>query len=415
MKKRTDVLRTVFADYALHDSLGEGGSGVVYRATDTEGREHAIKILDPSKATHDRLARFKNEILFGLRTTHRNVVRVEDYGVVDVAPFYVMPLFPQTLRRAMREGLGPESLRWFGQMLSGLEAAHLRGVFHRDLKPENCLISRDGDLVVADWGTAHFEEEDLYVAVETRNQDRLANFVYAAPEQRIRGGRVGSAADIFAAGLIINEMFTGEVIQGTGAKRIAQVSREHAFLDDLVDEMIQQDPAARPTSIDDVKLRLDRHRVLFESRQKLDALNAAQVVPITTSDDPLVREPVRIVAYDYDAGREALVLRLNHQIGKSWADTFFRVHGVTLYPAIGLEPGAVDFTADRKAVLRVEPDRAGEGARLFQEWLARANSDYAEEDKKSRADRERAERAEFDRRRQQEEARHRALRQLPQT
>jgi serine/threonine protein kinase len=78
-------------------------------------------------------------------------------------------------------------------MLSGVESAHLRQIVHRDLKPENVLIDHDGVLVVADWGAAHFGAEDLYKAAETKNDERLANFIYAAPEQRIRGQAVRQA------------------------------------------------------------------------------------------------------------------------------------------------------------------------------------------------------------------------------
>jgi eukaryotic-like serine/threonine-protein kinase len=74
-------------------------------------------------------------------------------------------------------------------------------VFHRDLKPENILYDRNADrLVVADFGIAHFEEDQLLTAVETKDRERLANFKYAAPEQGIRGRPVDHRADIFAFG-----------------------------------------------------------------------------------------------------------------------------------------------------------------------------------------------------------------------
>ena len=69
-----------------------------------------------------------------------------------------------------------------------MEAAHLKKVVHRDLKPENFLYSSSQNrIVVADFGIARFQEEELYTAVETKAEDRLANFQYASPEQRKRG------------------------------------------------------------------------------------------------------------------------------------------------------------------------------------------------------------------------------------
>lgn len=99
-----------------------------------------------------------------------------------------MPLFDVSLRTLMREGVDPEKiLPYFGQILDGIEAAHLFKVVHRDLKPENILFHKGtGTRVIADFGIAHFQEERLITAVETKDGDRLANFLYAAPEQRVR-------------------------------------------------------------------------------------------------------------------------------------------------------------------------------------------------------------------------------------
>ena len=87
----------------------------------------------------------------------------------------------------------------FSDVLDGVEAAHFLKVIHRDLKPENLLVTMPSRrVVVADFGVAHFEEEDLYTAVETREAERLANFLYSAPEQRARGRDVDCRADVFA-------------------------------------------------------------------------------------------------------------------------------------------------------------------------------------------------------------------------
>jgi len=137
-------------------------------------------------------------------------------------PFYVMPLYDSSLRKLMEGGVSPgDVLKLFNDILDGVEAAHLQNVFHRDLKPENLLVEMPGRrIVVADFGIAHFEEEDLFTAVKT-GDERLANYRYSAPEQRTPGGSVDHRADIFALGLILNEMFTGELAQGTAHKLVA--------------------------------------------------------------------------------------------------------------------------------------------------------------------------------------------------
>ena len=99
-----------------------------------------------------------------------------------------MQQYSGTLRTRMRDIKPDDALRVFSQILDGVEAAHLANVWHRDLKPENILWNeRDGTLVIADFGIALFEEEETYTADETKAAARMANFLYSAPEQRVRG------------------------------------------------------------------------------------------------------------------------------------------------------------------------------------------------------------------------------------
>jgi serine/threonine-protein kinase len=84
------------------------------------------------------------------------------------------------------------------------------------LKPENLLVSAQNRIVVADFGIAHFREEHMLTAIETRATERLANYRYSAPKQRTPGATVDERADIFALGYILNEMFTTDVPHGAG-------------------------------------------------------------------------------------------------------------------------------------------------------------------------------------------------------
>jgi serine/threonine protein kinase len=180
---------------------------------------------------------------------------VWDFGQTDGKTFYVMPLYSSTLRRLILTGIEhAKVLDFLSQVLNGVEAAHQNGVCHRDLKPENILFDQATEtLVVADFGIAKFKEEELQTAVETSVQERLANFQYSAPEQRVRGRVVDQRADIYALGLILSEMFTGEVPQGTGFKRITSVAPRYSYLDSAIDSMVQQAPENRPESVSDVR------------------------------------------------------------------------------------------------------------------------------------------------------------------
>jgi serine/threonine protein kinase len=232
-------------------------------------------------------------------------------------PFYVMSRYPGTLRRHLPSSGPPhETLQTFVKVLDAVEAAHLSGVWHRDLKPENILIGPAREVVVADFGIAHFGEDLLHTAVETRDDAKLANFAYAAPEQRQRGTKIDQRADIFALGLILNELFTGEIPHGKSHKTIGAVAPNLAYLDALVDQMLHQDPQARPETIGTLKQQLIARGHEFVALQKLSELRKV-VVPAT--DVPPVPD-VSFVGFDYRGG--TLLITLDEEPPRGWMRFF---------------------------------------------------------------------------------------------
>ncbi len=354
--------------------IGNGGTGDVYLVRDVDGQEFALKCLRIADSAKRK--RFSNELSFCQQKQHDNIVHVLDSGAVLVGdvwlPFYVMPLYPHTLRRVMRAGMPHERcLRLFDQILSGVEAAHLRKGFHRDLKPENILCNGTGDrLVVADFGIAHFAQDELLTAVETRDQERLANFLYAAPEQRIRGGAVDHGADIFALGLILNEMFTGTVPLAEGHPLIANVAAEYAYLDEVVGWMIRHSPADRPTSIGKVKEEILARGNEFVALQRLDALRN-EVVPAFQPNDPLHGVDVRVTDLDYEDGM--LKAGLDPTPPPQWWEALRDLGDFSFVG--GTRPDNVGF-AKGKALLRADPNSADQVAFLFRDWVARTNLAY---------------------------------------
>lgn len=301
------IFETTFTHYTATDIIGEGGAGRVYRATDDAENVYAIKLLDSAKANREKVKRFKNEVFFSQRNKHQNIITVIDHGIFingkKGSPFYVMPLYKGSLRTLLRTGIPPERvLFYFVQLLDGVEAAHLQKVIHRDLKPENVLYEETSDrLLIADFGIARFEEEELYTSVETSPNTRLANFQYAAPEQRSRGAGVDQRADIYALGLILNEMFTGRVPYGTGYKTISSVASDYGYLDEIVSAMLHQSAEERPESIEMVKNQLIGRKQEFVTRQRISDLKQT-VVPVTDLDDPLIADPPHLVNFDYEQG-----------------------------------------------------------------------------------------------------------------
>lgn len=391
--KKGLTFETAFNSYTEKGQLGCGGTGVVYEVEDVEGRRYALKVVDP-RVDARKLRRFKNEISFCSTSRHKNIIQVLDYGLStsgeDHAAFYVMPLYAGTLRKLISHGVAPHDvLPLFAQVLDGVEAAHLLDVWHRDLKPENILCEPSTDtLVVADFGIAKFKEEDLYTAVETKDRERLANFVYSAPEQRARGRQVDSRADIYALGLILNEMFTREVIQGAGFTTIASVSSDYAYLDEIVDGMVQQDPGRRPDSIRTIKERLIARQNEFVSLQKLDRLKT-EVVPEASIDDPIIKNPIRLSGGNYVGGR--LCLKLSQPPNSRW---IFRFQNLGSYRSIiGKGPRMFRFKGDVAEIPANKSD-AQILVNHFKDYLVSANKEYAvevEADRRKETERRRLE------------------------
>ena len=333
--------RNAFDTYKVTDTLGEGGAGKVYLVVNNLGDEFALKHLAPERISTEKLKRFKNEINFCQKNTHHNIVKLLDTGFVITAdkksPFYVMPRYTGTLKDLIGKLKGDDILKAFSQILDGVEAAHLAGVWHRDLKPENILHDQTRNIfAIADFGIAHFEEEELYTAVETKATSRLANFLYSAPEQRMRGRLVDSRADFFALGLILNEMFTENILQGAGHAKIAGSDPAFSYLDEIVDKMTQQDPTKRLRLIEDIKKTLIGNRASFVALQSYNNIKN-QVV---NSKDIPDFEPISIEGADYGSG--TLTLNLSRIPPASWSDNFRNPRGNYSY-TMGFEPSSFNI------------------------------------------------------------------------
>jgi serine/threonine protein kinase len=285
-----------------------------------------------------------------------------------------MPLYSCSLRALLNQTVpAAKVLQFFGQILDGVEAAHLLGAVHRDLKPENLLHDAKVDIIlVADFGIAAFREEELYTAVETADGSRLANFQYAAPEQRRRGQPIDRRADIYALGLILNELFTGEVPQGTEYRKISTTSADYAYLDDIVAWMIRQRPTDRPESIANVKEQLIARGNQFVAHQRLSQVRE-KVIRETDIDDPLIAEPMRVVGFDYEDG--TLIFKLSQATNGRWQQAFrnFGSHSAVM----GKGPENFDLKGN-EARIRTREHDIKDIVMYFKQWLPLVNRKYEE-------------------------------------
>jgi serine/threonine protein kinase len=359
------VFETATNTYTSNGSVGDGGCGTVFQVTDVDGATFALKLLRDTNT--NKRKRFRNELEFCRRNLHDRIIKVVDEGVYSDGakhlPFYVMPLFASTLRRFMQAGIAQDQvLRVFNDILDGVEAAHLQGVIHRDLKPENLLVTTGQRIVVADFGIAHFREEDLFSALETRAGYKLANYRYAAPEQLSPREKVDGRADIFALGYILNEIFTGDVPHGAGHRRIGEVAPDYAYLDPLVDSMIQQSPLNRPASIGKIKEEL-----IGRGMEGHD---------------------VQVLGYGgYADG--VLRLRLSAAPPPDWISLV--QSGEFAYSSMGgPNPKSVVFQGDQ-ALLRIKESAARQTFGHFKAWVETVNQEYRSRRRQREAERIRKE------------------------
>jgi serine/threonine protein kinase len=227
-------------------------------------------------------------------------------------------------------------------------------------------------LVVADFGIAHFEEENLATAVKTKDADKLANFKYSAPEQRVLGQVVDARADMFALGLILNEMFTGQVPQGTGHKLISTVAPQYSFLDPVVEKMIRQDPQERPQSIGDVKNSLIIAGAEAVTLQKLDMARRA-TVPVATPDDPLGGRDVTAMGFEYSPGY--LSFRFDPPPPPDWMDSLHNIGAFGSYPGLA-DPTRVESLGGGYAQVPAREHIVAEIATFVRQWTQSANAEY---------------------------------------
>lgn len=374
MLKNPISFDTTFGTYTATDILGQGGAGIVYGGIDPDGANVAIKMLATDRASGDKRKRFKNEIGFLSRVKHENIVNVLDHGVYKkeengaLQPFYVMRRYSGSLRDLIKRELDPKfALVLFSQLINGVEVAHLNGVVHRDLKPENVLFDEvHKTLAVADFGVADFTDELLVTLVETQANQRLANFQYAAPEQRIRGGIVGVPADIYALGLMLNELFTGSVPHGTEFRQVGSVAPEYTFLDEIIGSMLRQNPVERPPNIVALKGLIQKSNAEAVTLQKISKITNT-VIPEGAIDDPLAFEPPRLVAAEWDNNQ--LFLTLDRPVSNEWVQAIQNMGNCTSIMGIG--PERFRFSGEKVSVICPEHS-AQDAINYFKQWLPQA-------------------------------------------
>ncbi|MDQ1118430.1 MULTISPECIES: serine/threonine-protein kinase [Pseudoxanthomonas] len=277
--------------------LGMGGMGMVYLANDlTLEVPVAIKVLRPELAERPQVfERFRQELLLARQVSSPHVVRIHDLaehqGRWLISMDYVAGESLESL--LAREGPLPieRALSIARQIALGLQAAHARAVVHRDLKPANVLLDAEGNASINDFGVAR----SMASSGLTRHSGAIVGTPdYLSPEQA-RGETVDPRSDLYALGLILHEMLTGQLpfANGTMAEVLAQrmlrtpepVSRARPetppWVVRLVDRLLRSQPRARLQDAAQVVAAIDRRHVEREAPGwRRIALVAAAVVVV---------------------------------------------------------------------------------------------------------------------------------------
>ena len=223
-----------FGHYKISESIGTGGMGEVYLATDiTAGRKAALKLL-PSRFTGDaeRLKRFQQEAHAVVALNHPNILTVYEIGEDHSTHYIASELIEgETLRQRLTRGPMQlsEAVDIAIQVASALAAAHQAGIVHRDIKPENIMLRPDGYVKVLDFGIAKLAESafadpafaaasaewaatadgaEPMTLAETNLGSILGTVRYMSPEQAC-GAQVDKSTDIWSLGVVLYEMVTG--------------------------------------------------------------------------------------------------------------------------------------------------------------------------------------------------------------
>jgi serine/threonine protein kinase/Tfp pilus assembly protein PilF len=276
--------------YKVLESIGAGGMGEIYRATDTKlDRTVAIKALPAAFRGHaERLTRFEREAKILAALNHPNIAAIYGLEEMDGAPYLVLE-FVQGESLAQRLARGPldvrETLEVGEQAASAIEAAHDRGIVHRDLKPGNVMIAASRAVKVLDFGLAKgMESEDGPVSgmssaptlarSATADGLVLGTAPYMSPEQA-RGKEVDRRTDVWAFGCLLFECLTArQTFAGdTVSDVIAHILERDPDWDtmpaatpprlrEVIRRCLTKDPDERPRDIGD--LRRELHSILME-------------------------------------------------------------------------------------------------------------------------------------------------------
>ena len=261
------AMQALLPQYQFLALLGRGGMGAVFKATQISlNRPVAIKALPGdlmSDADANFAARFRQEALTMAKLSHPGIVSVFESGEAGGLLYIVMEFVDGTdvARMIQSEGkLAPElATTLLAQVCDALHYAHQNGVVHRDIKPANLLVTRGGQVKIADFGLAKHHDDALLGLTKTNVAIGTPDFL--APEAWTPGTALDARADLYSLGVTLYQMLTGEVPRGFWEMPSARVGTDPRF-DAIIERAMQPKPEARYQS--SAELRHDLEKIQAE-------------------------------------------------------------------------------------------------------------------------------------------------------
>jgi eukaryotic-like serine/threonine-protein kinase len=309
--------------YELERRIGAGGMGEVYQAYDQRlDRRVAVKLIR-AEQTENATARerFRREARAAARLSHPSIVQIHDVVESDDNDAIIMELVDgESLASRIARGPIPvaEAVRLGREIAEGLAAAHAKGVIHRDLKPGNVMLTAEGQAKILDFGLAKRLEGEASLTADHRV---MGTFRSMSPEQA-KGLPLDARSDLFSFGLLLYEMLSGrspfegsstlETLTRICTHRQAPLREVNAaipaWLSDLVDQLLEKEPARRPASARQAAAALAAAATATDvDRTWVEAGRPIQPSRPFSVASPPGGEPS---SHSYTAGRPALRLAL---------------------------------------------------------------------------------------------------------
>jgi len=254
--------------YRILQKLGQGGMADVYLGLQEKlNREVAIKVMIPSLFRDPQFStRFVKEAQTAAQLSHPNIITIHDVGTETDYYYIVMEYLGESLHQRLQQlhQFPPQKALVIIKMIaSALDYAHSKGFIHRDIKPDNIMFRSDGTVVLVDFGIARAMDSSTQL---TRTGMSIGTPHYMSPEQ-CRGEKIDGRSDIYALGVVLFELLTGEVpykAENTAGVIIKQIQepvpslpKESAYFQPLIDKMMAKSRGDRVQTGRELMLFID--------------------------------------------------------------------------------------------------------------------------------------------------------------